>query len=145
MKSVRLTAKLLHWHQQLCLNMRNIQKLMRAQEVRNQAGKLVAAHPAILLTKHKSTKNLKSDQFLHRLACKLATACARGTNVKTLKSIPEKTGILSRDKYEPGHSISTDQYVVKTPGCLKKGYGREALHNCYRGEAIFQDSESGLI
>ena len=56
-----------------------------------------------------------------------------------------KEGILSQDKYVPGDLISSDQYVVKTPGRLEKGYGREALHNCSHGGTIFQDAASNLV
>ena len=36
-----------------------------------------------------------------------------------------KEGLLSRYKYEVGDFVSTDQLVVRTPGRLPNGYGRE--------------------
>ncbi|KAL7465925.1 hypothetical protein ACHAXS_006230 [Conticribra weissflogii] len=38
-----------------------------------------------------------------------------------------------------------DQFVVKTPGRLPTGYGREAAHNKYTGGTIFHDAASGFI
>ena len=35
--------------------------------------------------------------------------------------------------------------MVKTPGRLLKGYGREVSHNCYSGGTIFQDAASNLV
>ena len=78
------------------------------------------------------------------LASKLAAAKAKSSAVSTVKPVPAKTGILSHDKYQPGDLISSDQYVVKTLGRLQKGYGREALHNCYHGGTIFQYAASNL-
>jgi hypothetical protein len=107
--------ELLHWHQKLCLNMRDVQMLMKPQIVRDQGGKVVAKVPPVLPTTYKSTKNLKPEQFPLCLACKISMAKAQNDGVKTSQPIPEKQGILSRNKYEPGDSISTYQYVVKTP------------------------------
>ena len=62
-----------------------------------------------------------------------------------LHPVPFKTGILAKDKYEPGDFISTDQYVVRTPGCILSGYGQEALHNCFQGGTIYQDAASKSV
>ena len=47
--------------------------------------------------------------------------------------------------YEPDDRISTDQFVIKTPGRLIKGYGRDAAHNCFHGGTIFQGAASNLV
>ena len=39
--------------------------------------------------------------------------------------VPEKMGILSRDKYEVGDFMSTDQFLCKTPGRIPSGFGRD--------------------
>ena len=108
--------ELLHWHQKLCLNMRDLQQLMRPQIFRDEAGKEVSRLDPVIPTDYNSTKNSKPDQFPVCLACKLATAKSRNTGEKTSKPVKAKEGILSRDKYEPGDKISSDQYVVMTPG-----------------------------
>ena len=96
-------------------------------------------------TKFKSTKNLKPSEFPLCQACKLATAKAKSAGVKTSKPVASQQHVLSRDKYEPGDMISTDQYTVKTPGRLFKGYGREAQHNSFHGGTIYQDAASNLV
>ena len=137
--------ELLHWHQKLCVNMQDVQQLMRPQNVRDQKGKVIAKRPPVIPTKFMSTSKLKRDQYPLCLACKLATAKARSSDVMTQKPVASKEGALSRDMYEPGDSISTDQFVVKTPGRLIKGYGRDAAHNCFHGGTIFQDAASNLV
>ena len=41
--------------------------------------------------------------------------------------------------------MSCDQYVVRTPGRLIEGYGKEAEHNMYHGGTIFRDAASKYI
>ena len=137
--------ELLHWHHKLCLNMQDLQQLMKPQNVRDQEGTIITKCPPVIPTKFKSTANLKRDQYPLCLSCKLATAKARSSDVITQKPVASKEGALSRDQYEPGDNIATDQFVVKTPGRLIKGYGREAIHNCFHGGTIFQDSASNLV
>ena len=133
------------WHQKLCLNMQDLQQLMKPQHIRDQTGVLVTTRPPVIPTTFKSTANLKPADFPMNLASKLAAAKAISPAVSTVKPVPAKTGILSHDKYQPGNMISSDQYAVKTPGRLQKGYGQEALHNCYHGGTIFQDAASNLV
>ena len=125
--------------------MQDLQELMKPHQIKDQSGRVVATKPVVIPTKYKSTARLKPADYPICIACKLTTAKARSDGVKTSKPIPSKTGILSRDKYEPGDMISTDQYVVKTPGRLLTGYGREALHNCFQGGTIYQDAASMLV
>jgi hypothetical protein len=79
------------------------------------------------------------------MACKLATAKTKSPKEKTTKPVKQKEGILSRDKYKPGDLISSDQFVVMTPGRLLTGYGREAPHNSFHGGTIYQDAASNLV
>ena len=65
--------------------------------------------------------------------------------MKTSETIVGKDGILSRNKYEPGDIISTNQYVVEMPGCLVKDYGRELLLNSFCGGTIYQDAASNIV
>ena len=53
--------------------------------------------------------------------------------------------ILSRDKYEVGNFMSTDQFVCKNPGRLPSGFGRERHQNRFHGGTIYNDAASGLI
>ena len=118
---------------------------MWPQNVRDHRGKVIYRRPPVIPTKFKRTAHLKRDQYPLCLACKLATAKIKSSDVVTSKTIASKEGALSRDQYEPGDNIATDQFVVKTAGRLFKGYGREASHNCFHGGTIFQDTASNLV
>lgn len=58
---------------------------------------------------------------------------------------PNRLNALSADRYEPGDFVSTDQFVVSTPGRLERGYGRESKENSYHGGTLHTDAASGLI
>ena len=77
--------------------MQDVQQLMRPQNVRDQRGKVIAKRPPVIPTKFMSTLKLKSDQYTLCLACKLATAKARSSDVMTQKPVASKEGALSRD------------------------------------------------
>ena len=61
------------------------------------------------------------------------------------KVVKKKAGSLSADKYMPGDFVSLDQYVVKTPGRLPDGFGRERDCNKFHGGTIFCDAGSKII
>ena len=65
--------------------------------------------------------------------------------VSKKKTVPEKKGILARDEHEVGDFMLTDQFVVKTPGRLPSGFGREQHNNRFCGGTIYNDAASGLI
>ena len=75
----------------------------------------------------------------------LCIAKKRSPGVVKKKAVPNKNGILARDKYGVGDFISTNQFVVKTPGRLPSGFGRERHRNRICGGAIYNDAASGLI
>ena len=78
-------------------------------------------------------------------SCQLSRAKQRKPAVAKSKAIPSEEGALSRDKYETGDFVSMDQYVVKAPGRLPSGFGKEAVHNMFHGGTIFRDAASKLI
>ncbi len=57
-------------------------------------------------------------------SCLLARARKRTPNVKLSKAIPKNEGALSRNRYEVGDFVSTDQFICKTRGRLPKENGR---------------------
>ena len=62
---------------------------------------------------------LKSTLKFHVSVCTsilLARSKTRSTGTKKQTIIPEKEGIISRDKYKPGCLVSSDQFVINTPG-----------------------------
>ena len=121
--------ELLLWHTKLCLNMQDLQKLMKPHKIKDQSGKVVNTKPAVIPTKYKSTANLKPESYPLCIASKLATANTRSDRVTTLTPVSSRQGTLVKDKYKPGDFISTYQYVARTPGRLLLGYGQEANHN----------------
>ena len=78
-------------------------------------------------------------------SCELSQAKKRNPNVIKQQLIKEKEGILAAGKYESGDFFSMDQFVVKTPGCLPTGYGREASGNHFHGRTIFNGAATGII
>jgi hypothetical protein len=65
--------------------------------------------------------------------------------VKHSAAIPENEGALSRNRYEVGDFVSTNQFICKTPGWLPESYGRESKERHFQGGAIYNDAASGLI
>ena len=106
--------------------------------MKNESGTTVKVLSPIIPTKYKSTRNLKREDYPFSMAAKLANAKARGAGVATSKPVRSKVGIFSRDQYKPGNAIPTDQFVVRIPGRLLKGYGRGASHNRYSGGTQLQ-------
>jgi hypothetical protein len=78
-------------------------------------------------------------------SCLIACAQKWSTNVAKTKAIPESEGALSRDKYEVGDFVSTDQFICRTPGQLPEGYGRKSADRHFQGGTIYIDAASGLI
>jgi hypothetical protein len=60
--------------------------------------------------------------------------------VKQSKALPESEGALSRDKYEVGDFVSTDQFICRTPGRLPEGYGHESADWRFQGRTIYNDA-----
>ena len=82
--------ELLLWQTKLCLNMQDLQKLMKPHVIKDQSGKVVNTKPAVIPTKYKSTTNLKPESYPLCIACKLATAKARSDGVTTSTPVPSK-------------------------------------------------------
>ena len=78
-------------------------------------------------------------------SCNLSRARQKKAKVVRSKAIESSIGAISRDKYVPGDFVSMDQYVVKEPGRLPTGFGREAEHNMFHGGTIFRDACSKYI
>jgi hypothetical protein len=98
--------------------------------------------PPIIKTKFPSAQNCVIP--LCEL-CLLARAQKRTPNVKQTRDLPESEGAHSRDRYEVGDFVSTDQFICRTPGQLPKGYGHESADHCFQGGTIYNDAASGLI
>jgi hypothetical protein len=59
--------------------------------------------------------------------------------------LEDREGAITRDQYNVGDFVSTNQFICKTPGRLLTGYGRESQDHRYQGGTIFNDAAPGLI
>ena len=137
----RAQKELLLWHWRLGISMHRVQELMRGHMSVDQHGEKVWM-PAVITPKFGSSSSCAVPKCT---SCELARAKKRNPQVVKQEALKEKAAILAWDKYQPGDFISMDQFVVKTPGRLEGGYGREGANNRYHGGTIFNDAASGII
>ena len=69
----------------------------------------------------------------------------RSPSVAKDKHVTDKEGILARDIYEVGYFVSTNKFVVHTPGRIPTGYGCKCSHNSFHGGNIYNDAASSFI
>jgi hypothetical protein len=77
--------------------------------------------------------------------CLLARARKRAPNVLRTPLLDDREGAITRDQYNVGDFVATDQFICKTPGRLPTGYGRESQYRHFQGGTIYNDAASGLI
>jgi hypothetical protein len=78
-------------------------------------------------------------------SCLLARARKRTPNVLRTRLLDDREGAITRDQYNVGDFVSTDQFICKTPGRLPTGYGQESQDRRFQGGTIYSDAASGLI
>ena len=137
----RAQKELLLWHNKLGISMPRVQELMRSIPMEEPSGASNVVPPVI----KPKIPQASSCPLPTCQSCQMARARQRKPNIVKTKVIQENAGALSRDKYELGDMVSMDQYVVKTPGRLPTGYGREADHNKFHGGTIFRDAATKVI
>jgi hypothetical protein len=133
--------ELLLWHWKLGISMQRVQELMRVVQVEEPNG-AVSTMDRVIVPKIKAAANCPVPLCQ---SCQLSRARLRKPKITKSKAITEVEGAISKEKYEVGDFVSTDQYVIRTPGRLEEGYGREADSNCYHGGTIFRDAASKYI
>lgn len=133
--------ELLLWHWKLGISMQRIQELMRVVEVQEPSG-AVSTMDRVIKPKIKSASNCPIPLCQ---SCQLSRAKQRKPKISKSKAIPETEGVLSKDQYEAGDFVSVDQYVIKAPGRLPTGYGRESDTNMFHGGTIFRDAATKYI
>jgi hypothetical protein len=72
-------------------------------------------------------------------ACQLAKQTRQGAGVRTTVPVPETLDGLTRDRLEPGQTVSIDQYMSATHGRLAHTKGKEAESKKYTGGTLFID------
>jgi hypothetical protein len=133
--------ELLLWHWKLGISMHRVQELMQERTYKEPLGQRTVL-PPIIKAKFPSARNCVMPLCQ---SCLLAHARKRTTNVKWSEARPDQEGALSRDQYEVGDFVSTDQFICRTPGRLPDGYGRESADRRFQGGTIYNDAASGLI
>ena len=121
--------------------MRRIHQMMKPQQIEEPDGSRSVMAPVI-------SPKLPTAATCAIPACEsclLGRAKKRSAGVNKHQPVLDKEGLLSRDKYEVGDFVSTDQFVVRTSGHLPNGYGREWRENFFHCGTICNDAASGLI
>jgi hypothetical protein len=78
-------------------------------------------------------------------ACQLAKQIRQGAGVRTTVPVPETLDGLTRNKLEPGQTVSIDQYMSVTHGRLAHTKGKEAKSKKYTGGTLFIDHATQYI
>ena len=123
--------------------MHRIQRLMCERHYHDAEG-VTTILPAIIKPKFLTARNCVVPACQSCLLL-LARARKRSTKVSRTQPLEDKEGALTRDQYETGDFVSTDQFICKTPGRLPTGYGRESQDRRFQGGTIYNDAASGLI
>ena len=118
-----------------------IQEMMKPQQVLEPNGTISVMTPFISLKlATAATCAVPECEY-----CLLVRAKNRSPGVAKVKHVPDKEVILACNKYEVGYFFSAGKSVVRTPGILPTGYGRERCHNRFHGGTIYNYAASGLI
>jgi hypothetical protein len=133
--------KLLRWHWKLGISMYRIQEMMRERHYEEPDGKKTIL-PAIIKPKNPSAENCIVPPCQ---LCLLARARKRSPKILRTQALEDREGAITRDQYEVGDFVSTDQFICKTPGRLPTGYGRESQGHRFQGGTIYNDAASGMI
>ena len=79
------------------------------------------------------------------VSCELSKAKKRSPEVTKSRVVEDSVGVLSSERHQVGDLVSVDQYIVKTPGRLPTGFGREHESNMFHGGTIFREAASKYI
>ena len=133
--------ELITWHWKLGIDMRRIQELMRTHALEEPSGITGVMDKVI----QPQIPAASSCPIPICQSCLLSKARQRNPKVVKSKALPQREAALTRDQYCTGDFVSMDQYVVKTPGRLPEGYGREGENNRFHGGTIFRDAATKII
>jgi hypothetical protein len=104
--------ELLLWHWKLGISMQRVQELMRVVQMEEPNG-AVSTMDRVIVPKIKAAANCPIPICQ---SCQLSRARLRKPKITKSKAITEVEGAISKEKYEVGDFVSTDQYVIRTPG-----------------------------
>jgi len=125
--------ELLKWHWKFDIGKYRIQEMMHGCHYEDPDGRTTIL-PAIIQPKNLSARNCIVPPCQ---LCLLARTKKRLPNVSRTQPLEDHEGAITRDQYEVGDFVSTDQFICKTPGCLPTGYGRESQYRRFQGGTIY--------
>jgi len=102
-------TELLKWHWKLGIGIHRIQEMMREQHYEDPDGRTTIL-PAIIQPKNSSAKNCPS-----LLVVSFSTRKEHSPKVSRTQPLEDCEGAITRDQYEKGDFVSTDQFICKTP------------------------------
>ena len=121
--------------------MQHTQQLMKVSEMKEPSGE-ISTMDRVIVPKMNGAANCKIPKCQ---SCLILSAKQRSTKIVDHKT-PTYEGAVSKDgMYQPRESVSMNQYVAKTSGCLPTGYGRELESNSFHGGTIFCDAGSKYL
>jgi hypothetical protein len=133
--------ELLKWHWKLGTSMYCVKEMMCERYFEEPNGNKTVL-PARIKPKLALARNCI---FPPCQSCLLARARKHTPNVLQTHLLGDREGAITRDQYNVGDFVSTDQFICKMPGHLPTGYGRESQDHQLQGGTIFNDAASGLI
>jgi hypothetical protein len=133
--------ELLKWHWKLGIAMYRIQEMMRERHYLEPNGNKTVL-PAIIKPKLVLARNCIVPPCQ---SCLLACARKLTQNVLRTRLLDNREGANTRDQYNIGDFVSSDQFICKMPRGSPTVYGRESQDCCFQGGTIFDDAASGLI
>jgi hypothetical protein len=133
--------ELLKWHLKLGISMYHVQEMMRERHYEEPDGNKTVL-PATIKPKFALARNCI---VLPCQLCLLACARKHTPNILRQHLLNDREGAITRDQYNVGDFVSTDQFICKTPRRLPTGYGHGSQDRRYQGGTIFNDAASGLI
>ena len=95
-----------------------IQEMMRQRHYEDPDGRTTIL-PAIIQPKNASARNCIVPPCQ---SCLLARAKKRSPNVSRTQPLEDREGAITREQYEVGDFVSTDQFICKTPRPFPTGY-----------------------
>jgi hypothetical protein len=132
--------ELLKWHWKLGVSMYCVQEMMRERHYKEPNGNKTVL-PAIIKPKFALARNCIVPPCQ---LCLLARARKHTPNILRTHLPVDCEGAITRDQYNVGDFVSTDQFICLTPRRLPTGYGRGSQDRRYQGSTIFNDAASGL-
>ena len=138
--------ELLRWHYRLGhIGLRTIQFILRTG---------VLASSASMRRLHTAAARIPPHDLPKCAACQFGRQTSRPVPGKVHKTVKDRAGILSADKFAPGQQVFIDHFVCSTRGRRIRGYGirdpsgkspARSKKDSYSGGCMFVDASTGFV